>query len=314
MLSYQAVEVIAAALEESGSSEPAEACATRIAGPRARGPAAGLRRPDHLRRDRSERERDGHRDAGPEGRGRAGLPEPVRDLHLVFPASPADPDRSPEPMSQPTSQPASQAPDEPIGAEAAATRRRPRPPWPSACGRRPAARPRGRRPPRARAGLHGRGSRLRPDHPVDRHRAPARRRLRAGLDRPDADLRRARGGQLRPGLDAHAVDVPGLRDGDLDGHPGLRRHRHLDPGDVRLRCRRADAVPQQAHHGRQPRGAAADHPRGVAADHQRTADGLRRPAQVGARQRRGLDHDLRRHRLLRAPHRVRRRRGRGRAS
>ena len=115
---------------------------------------------------------------------------------------------------------------------------------------------------------------------ADGHRAAARWRLRPGLDRADPDLRGARHRQLRPGGDAHPGDVPRLRAVRQRRAPGLRRHPaggadHVRAGHgVQHRCSPAD-------HRRQPRRSAAGDARAVPAHRQRPADGVRRPPQDG---------------------------------
>ena len=140
----------------------------------------------------------------------------------------------------------------------------------------------------SRAVYTGGGQGLGPGHPGRGDRPAARRRLRARLGRSDADLRRARHRQLRPGRDAHARDVPRLR---------ARPQRRAYPCTSRPLL----AVPIMFVFGMvvqqllltrltisgQPRRATAGHPRPVPADRQRAADGLRRSTQDGARHRVG---------------------------
>ncbi len=64
VLSYQAVELIAQALEESDSADPADLREAHL-GDLRRGPAARLRRTDRVRRDRAEHQRDRGGHAGP---------------------------------------------------------------------------------------------------------------------------------------------------------------------------------------------------------------------------------------------------------
>ena len=182
VLSYQAVEVVAAGLEKAKNADP-EKVREGISGVKIDEPLLAFDGPITFDKTGPERERHRDRDAEPEEQDPAGLSRSSsrRPRSSSPPARRSDPGTSRRTVTA-----------GPLHRGSWRDGRRP--------GRAPAGRcllP-GRQGPRA--GDAGRGD-----------RTPARRCLRPRLDRADADLRGARHRQLRPGGDAHAGDVPRLR-------------------------------------------------------------------------------------------------------